>query len=290
MPFFSFHKLKAFPDGNKAKKAYAATKPYVIASIRLARILIFGIILYVWDALNNLRLKARNEPFIALAGLATVVYAVFAYNQWIAMRGQLDEMRADRRPWISVNPSIGNITWDKDGFHVAVRTNIENTGKSPAFGVLLLQELFPSMGTPEINGPWVRVRQISAEQRHRSKNSAIGFPVFPGKIEVSIGPETYSRDKIAALNAYIKTFRSSGNEKPSEPPIERLSFLPIDLIYVASYFFDVGEEVHETYCFASIDEIDETNPLGILLSPPVDVNLPASRLRLVTQPIGCNAD
>jgi hypothetical protein len=128
----------------------------------------------------------------------------FFNDQVGVMRGQLDEMRSDRRPWVSVNQFIGDITWDKDGFHIAVRTNIENTGKSPAFGVLLQQELFPIMGTPEINGPSARVRQISAEQRQRNKNTPIGFPVFPGKTEVSVGLETYSRDKIAALNAYIK--------------------------------------------------------------------------------------
>jgi hypothetical protein len=64
-------------------------------------------------------------------------------------------------------------------------------------------------------------------------------------------------------------FRSPGKEKPSEPAIEEISFLPIVLIYVVSYFFDVGEEVHGTYCFASINETDETNPFGSLLSPPL---------------------
>jgi hypothetical protein len=55
-----------------------------------------AIILYITDAFRNLVLRARAEPFIFLAAGATIIYAVFAYRQLEAMRGQLGEMTSQR--------------------------------------------------------------------------------------------------------------------------------------------------------------------------------------------------
>jgi hypothetical protein len=46
--------------------------------------------------------------------LASIVYAAFAYKQLETMRGQLDEMRTEQRPWVNFDsfgapPGVENI-------------------------------------------------------------------------------------------------------------------------------------------------------------------------------------
>jgi hypothetical protein len=94
MPFRQFHKLKAFAYSKKAQEAYHSAKRYTVFFFNVIGVMIYGATIYVLDALNNLRIQARKEPFIALAALATIVYAVFAYAQWQVMGGQLAIMRS----------------------------------------------------------------------------------------------------------------------------------------------------------------------------------------------------
>jgi hypothetical protein len=76
----------------------------------------------------------------AIAGLSFVTIIV-GYWQYSAIKGQLDEMRDEQRPWVSVDPKDGlgisqPLTF-KDamgvGFRVAYK--LRNTGKSPALHV-----------------------------------------------------------------------------------------------------------------------------------------------------------
>src|SRR5882762_6331330 len=95
MFFRHFDKLKSFSGKEKANKTYDFAKPYFVMVMNFVWIISYGTAIYVFDALNTLRIQARKEPFIALAALATIIYAVFAYNQWQVMRGQLDEMQTE---------------------------------------------------------------------------------------------------------------------------------------------------------------------------------------------------
>jgi hypothetical protein len=87
------HPTKSLFSKEKAREAYRRCKPYIVMGAHLVWLLLLGTILYVLDAVKNMRIQARKQPFIALAAVATIIYAGFTYNQWQVMRGQLDEMK-----------------------------------------------------------------------------------------------------------------------------------------------------------------------------------------------------
>jgi hypothetical protein len=59
--------------------------------------------------------------------------AAISNKQLSVMQGQLDEMRAEQRPWISVTPDLeGPITYDTEGAHFRVLFTMKNTGHLPA--------------------------------------------------------------------------------------------------------------------------------------------------------------
>jgi hypothetical protein len=108
--------MKTLFDKNNAKEAYYKAKPYVQLAIFGALSFFVVVAVYIVDALHNAVIRARAEPFIALAALATIVYAVFAYGQWQVMSGQLQEMQEARRPWMQGDIQfVGPLVFDKDG-------------------------------------------------------------------------------------------------------------------------------------------------------------------------------
>jgi len=138
--------LKPFPNRHQAKKAYNRAKPYIVAASRTIADLSVEATLYILDALKTLIIRARQEPFIFLAATATVIYAIFAYNQWNVMSGQLAEMQADRRPWVSAPiPKITGPLQFTPGFGVEMwlTFHLKNTGHSPASRVRLSVEFVP---------------------------------------------------------------------------------------------------------------------------------------------------
>jgi hypothetical protein len=40
-------------------------------------------------------------------------------------RGQLAEMQLEGRAWVSIEPSIGNVTWDKDGVNINLKFTLK---------------------------------------------------------------------------------------------------------------------------------------------------------------------
>jgi hypothetical protein len=78
---------------------------------------------------------------IALTG---VIGAIIFNDQLSVMQGQLDVMRADQRPWISLNMQAdGPLVHDERGWHFIVKYNVTSVGKSPAANVDFVATMIP---------------------------------------------------------------------------------------------------------------------------------------------------
>ena len=151
--------MKSFFNKQQTKETYRHLKPYAVAATLLARVVLLGASMYILDALNNLRLRARREPFIALAALATIIYAVFAYNQWQVMHGQLrimadqlNQMDISQRPWVRLTVAKPlDLLVEETGMIIDLEFRANNVGHSPAEGVYTTGKVFPSLSLTEQN-------------------------------------------------------------------------------------------------------------------------------------------
>jgi hypothetical protein len=181
------NKLKAFPTRDKANKAYERAKTYAVAAWRGICAVSLGVVLYIFDALKTLIIRARQEPFIFVAAAATVIYAVVAYHQWEAMReqlgvmrdqanamqGQIDQMVMAERPWVmltDVKPESLSSD-DKAGVLFWGRLSVKNVGHLPAQNVSVTGQLLihDSLQLPE-------------EAMRTVCHEAQGSFVIPGKV------------------------------------------------------------------------------------------------------------
>lgn len=108
----------------------------------------------------------REKVTIAVLG-ATAVFALFAAaaaiaSAWI-FQGQLNEMRVERRPWVSISekdsvfqaePSTALVNSPLSGPRLGIRMRIRNSGRSPALRIRILLRLvsraFPSAAEPNL--------------------------------------------------------------------------------------------------------------------------------------------
>jgi hypothetical protein len=145
--------LKSFPYRNHATKAYQSAKPFILIAAGGLWAGTVGSVLYILDALKALVLRARQEPFIFLAALATAIYAVFAYNQWHVMHDQLrimsdqlDQMDIAQRPWIRLSKVIPvGLSVTEAGVIIDVDLHAKNIGHSPAETVYATGRTFSDM-------------------------------------------------------------------------------------------------------------------------------------------------
>lgn len=143
-----------------------------VATILNIIILVVGGILY---SIGYLTKKAVHEPFVSMAGIAAVIYSVFAYNQWQIMRGQLDEMKADNRAWVSADLGIPReFVFDPANPVIELTFHYKNSGKSPAMGVKGMLDAIPLF-----EGTTAAVSKLKAACDNVSAG-IIGFPLFPG--------------------------------------------------------------------------------------------------------------
>lgn len=80
------------------------------------------------------RHEKRRQLLERIGVAAAIVAAIFAgYSAWI-FQGQLDEMRAERRPWVYASNIgiVGPVTHDQQGVHVTISFAMKNIGKLPA--------------------------------------------------------------------------------------------------------------------------------------------------------------
>src|SRR4029077_18679054 len=85
------------------------------------------------DRKNNKWWKPWNWPWnwpavaTCTIALATIVAVGVGIEQWFTLGGQLDEMQADRRPWVAIDIKVGGITWSPEGASVAREYEVKNT-------------------------------------------------------------------------------------------------------------------------------------------------------------------
>ena len=92
-----------------------------------------------------------------IAGFTILIYCV-GVNQWrtfqgqlAVMQGQLDEMKADQRPWISNDiEAASDLTFDDSGGILRFRYTLRNIGRSPAFNVNAWPIILRSTPSPNI--------------------------------------------------------------------------------------------------------------------------------------------
>src|SRR5713101_8561477 len=97
--------------------------------------------------------------FLAVVGLLT---AVIFWRQLNVMQGQLDVMAADQRPWVSFEDFgiAGSLSFDDIGstggkrWHVKVRYQLKNYGKTPAAHVAGWAHILPIVSHHQIEGKW----------------------------------------------------------------------------------------------------------------------------------------
>lgn len=81
------------------------------------------------------------EWWTGVLAVATTLGAIFALFTLGAIRGQLDEMRADRRPWVSLDAIIGG-PYDIAQHTIAIDFPMKNYGRTPAIDLALNEKVF----------------------------------------------------------------------------------------------------------------------------------------------------
>jgi hypothetical protein len=95
----------------------------------------------------SLRLKAYRlshaTVVITLLGVVGAYIAgYFAFGQLQVMKGQLDQMQADQRPWIKIGSyKIDFLKIESENTNIGVTLSLKNVGHTPAVGIELDTEL-----------------------------------------------------------------------------------------------------------------------------------------------------
>jgi hypothetical protein len=154
---------------------------------------------YKWvktRALPKIRTIICSYSFWTLASTiaiawATITYTNYAKKQWETMSGQLDEMRADQRPWLQVKSAeIGFLKIEGNNINFNLKITLKNTGKIPATGV----EIWPILhATTDAT-----FRSADADEQTACSMAGRDYParktgltIFPDDMEpISTGPAT----------------------------------------------------------------------------------------------------
>jgi hypothetical protein len=151
--------------------------------------------------------------------VATGISALILHNTDVTVRGQLDEMKAARRPWVAIVPQIdGDAYFDAKGFPLPITFDLHNTGLSPALGAVVGIHTFPNgfIGYfPEIE------RECNIEPK---MGELFGIDVFPNEHKTRRGEVFISSE---AIKYWLKSKSASEKRQTDEPPKkERQSISP----------------------------------------------------------------
>jgi hypothetical protein len=109
-----------------------------------------------------------------------VIGALIFNNQLSVMQGQLSEMQAERRPWISIEVTgHSGIVWEERGARLSVVFKLKNVGKAPATNVFFeAKAILPKVGGPAI--PTQAMLDYAADiRRRRDLGDIAGETYFP---------------------------------------------------------------------------------------------------------------
>jgi hypothetical protein len=137
---------------------------------------------------------------LAFVGAASAISSVL---QWCAIKGQLEVMQADQRPWIQIKKSeINFMKFDSDTVNFSMKLTLRNTGKTPATGIEIVSRLYAvtdaSFRSEDINENAACTEAYGRAYAARST----GFSVFPDDVtDITIGPTMQVTDiPISPLN------------------------------------------------------------------------------------------
>jgi len=105
------------------------------------------------DKQRRAGIEERSHPIerrrfyldVVAIGVAAAA-AIFLLMQQNTMQGQLDEMRAEQRPWVFVSSitAATDLTWDKDGGYMEFNIFLKNSGHIPGTEVQIHYTTFPA--------------------------------------------------------------------------------------------------------------------------------------------------
>lgn len=132
----------------------------------------------------------RQKFCLELAGVIGIYLAAglagyFAFGQTRVMRGQLDQMSADQRPWIYPRLSLaGPLTW-AIGKQAQIRlfVSLKNAGHSPAKNVVLKFEAHPLTKEIIFNSIPEQERLCEAARKEADRDSLSGRYLFPNEVD-----------------------------------------------------------------------------------------------------------
>jgi hypothetical protein len=136
----------------------------------------------------------------SILACATIFMAFFAYLTFDAIRGQLNVMETEKRPWIySVLTNAGPITWTSEK-HAQIRFQhtMKNTGGSPAINVIF--EIGGNILTKDNLFNSVPEQLVMCERARKRAKSDIhaGQTLFPDEIKIGSGSINEPNDFVRA--------------------------------------------------------------------------------------------
>jgi hypothetical protein len=119
-----------------------ATLALALGTVALAIVSLIALLVTHADTrvlIKQTRLASDQQHIDTLTALRKTDATITAMKtQADIMRGQLDQMRSEGRAWVSIEPFLGNVTWNKDGVSINLKFTMKNTGKLPAFLLILM--------------------------------------------------------------------------------------------------------------------------------------------------------
>jgi hypothetical protein len=249
-----------------------------------------AIISSIWSWIgNNIEVISAG-----ITAIATAIMAIFTGRLWFSTEKlwkttntsidlAREEFTASHRPWISVEISVGDLTYDAQGdVQIKVKFDLKNVGNSPATNVDIDSEFVVVFGDSR---PFQKA--ISDRNKFRPSGTGnlghafLGDNLFPGETHTHFHILPISRASIDAFNR--KQAADFGR------PVGETFFVPT-LVGCVDYKFTFAEGRHQTGFILDLRKRDIKNPNIALRFDIREGNIPAERLWLVSGSIGIPPD
>jgi hypothetical protein len=160
------------------------------------------------------RWTRRVGIFTAALVVVGVVTAVIFWRQLNVMQGQLDEMRLEPRPWLTMDVKIAGPLTFSPAPKISLNVVLTNIGKSPAFNAWFNTVLFPFSVSTDVTKEIpqrcavARQDQLKRQAFHPKQP---GYILFPGRHieeirEIAMDASEYKRVLAGNHNNFISVY------------------------------------------------------------------------------------
>jgi hypothetical protein len=186
---------------------------------------------------QNTRHSAATLRIIAVTGIFAAIAAGAASVSSIISYGQLDEMRSDKRPWISVDViPAGNLIIKEGGIFLEVFFDMKNTGKSPAVFVWPEKNTIPNAIGTRFD-EWQKPVNCIREPRPKGERKAIeGFALFPDQTFRFRDTITFERNKMKSTD-----FNGHPSASPAIVGCVRYKFISDNTWHQTGFAYMIGK-------------------------------------------------